>query len=194
MKHNPNSADLEELKSFLAKSFDAAEGDDVPPLPESLRDRIADQYGRTTTPAPESSSQGFFSWLTSLFAQPAFAGVAAALVLVLTATVLLNKPDEGATFRGTDSAAPAITLVLFQVDAASTASIRESGLFDEKAMRTAATPAELAEIKPPRIVINGSTGTIQAYAEGSDTPVEADLPADPTAIADAIADLLKEVR
>ena len=195
MKQDPNSANLDDLKALLAKSFDGAEGDDVPPLPESLRDRISDQYGRSSSPAPQAHSPGFFAWLTSLFAQPAFAGVAAALVLVITATVLLNKPGNDGTYRGDPGAAgPAVTLVLFQVDDAATQSIRSADLFDEKAVRVATTIAELDAIAPPRIVIDGSTGTIQAFAEGSDTPIEAPLPTAPQELADTVADLLGKIR
>jgi hypothetical protein len=58
MTNDPHSPDLDQIKSLLAKSFDASEGDDVPPLPESLRDRINGQYGRTQ--AHRTASSGGF--------------------------------------------------------------------------------------------------------------------------------------
>ena len=195
MSQDPNSANLEDLKKVLAKSFDGAEGEDVPPLPESLRDRIADQYGRSAEPAPKEQSEGFFAWLTSLFAQPAFAGAAAALVLLVTASVLLWNPDDSGQFRnGSGSNTSAVTLVLYQIDDATAASLREADLFDEKATRVATTASELEAIAPPRIVLDGSTETIRAFAEGSDAPLEADLPADPQQLADKVAELLQQIR
>ena len=193
MSQEPDSANLDELKKLLAKSFDGDRGDDVPPLPDSLRDRIAGQYNRNPEPTPKDQAEGIFSWLTSLFAQPAFAGVAAALVLLVTATVLLRSPENNGQFRGeTDSSS--VTLVLFQVGESTAEGLRSADLFDENAIQHANTTAELEAIAPPRVVIDGSTGTIKAYAEGADAPLEVALPTTPQDIADAVADLLQQIR
>ena len=63
MKNEP-SDQHEELKALLSRSFRSEEGDDAPPLPEDLRDRIRDQYGRLpgTAPTPtEEHSESIFS-------------------------------------------------------------------------------------------------------------------------------------
>ena len=82
MKTEPSNKH-DELKALLAQSFHSEEADEVPPLPEGLRDRIRDQYGKEPTPsaAPtEERSESIFAKISRLFAQPQFSGAAAALV------------------------------------------------------------------------------------------------------------------
>ena len=43
MKSEPPDQ-YEELKALLSKSFSAEEGEDIPPIPDQIRDRIQDQY------------------------------------------------------------------------------------------------------------------------------------------------------
>ena len=53
MKTDAPKPDHDELKVLLAKSFQAEQAEDVPPLPDGLRDRIRDQYGQVET-APQT--------------------------------------------------------------------------------------------------------------------------------------------
>ena len=190
MTNDPHSPDLDQIKSLLAKSFDASEGDDIPPLPESLRDRINGQYGRTQAHRTASSG-GFFATLTRWIAQPAFAGASVAIILALVAVTFFKPQDQPSTFRGDPSQGASVTIALYQIDAATEKAMQESGYFDEKALRVLQTPQELAAIPTPKIVIDGSTSTILLYSTEESEPSSSALPTEPSQLPDLIAELLR---
>ena len=102
MNHEKKPSDIEQLKQVLAKSFDGSEGEDIPPLPEGLRDRITDQYGRRATPSQDArtSTETLFSRISGLFRTPAFAGATAVLIVLLVATAVIRQPDGTKVTRG----------------------------------------------------------------------------------------------
>ena len=58
MKTDAPKPDHDELKVLLAKSFQAEQAEDVPPLPDGLRDRIRDQYGQVETAPQTDGTEG----------------------------------------------------------------------------------------------------------------------------------------
>lgn len=190
MNHEQNTPDLDDLKQVLAKSFDGSEGDDVPPMPEGLRDRIADQYGRAAAPAAvRSTGESLFARISELFRKPAFAVAAAAVVMLVIATSVLNRPDRATVFRGGGPGSE-VTLVLHRVDAPTTASIKAAG-FDGEALTETRNPDELgAVLAAPgaHIVIDGGAAKILGYLPGEAKPsIEEELPGDPAALAARVA-------
>jgi hypothetical protein len=192
MKHEKNTSEIDQLKQVLAKSFDGSEGDDVPPMPDGLRDRIADQYGRTaSSEVVERTGDSFFSLLGQLFRRPAFAAVTAAVIMLVVATAIFNKPGGGEPFRdpGGDTRS-AVTLVLHLIDTPTTDAIKSAGFASEALMETK-NPDELGAVLQKagvRIVLDGRVGKIFGYLPGEVTPaIEEDLPADPAALAAKVA-------
>jgi hypothetical protein len=202
MNPEKKSADLDQLKQLLAKSYEGGEANDVPPLPEGLRDRIADQYGQSaTTPSPKAVTQkvGFFSAVSQLFATPSLQAVAALVILLLVATVVIknNGPSStGGTLRGGDGTLSSVTCILMDLDEAEKAAVAESGLAED-ALTTADSPDALTkalEAVGVRIVIDGKTDQILGYLPGSNTPtIEEPLPADPAALTSKIAQIIAEL-
>ena len=122
MKTDSQTPDHEELKALLAKSFHSEEADNVPPLPDALRDRIQDQYGKAKAPArtaSEEHSESIFAKISRLFAQPAFGGAAAALVLIAVAAFFLIPKDDPTIPDGPRGATAynGVTIVLYGFDA-----------------------------------------------------------------------------
>ena len=191
MNHEKKSSDIDQLKQVLAKSFDGGEADDVPPLPDGLRDRITGQYGRSATPSQNArtSTDTLFSRISQLFRTPAFAGAAAVLILLLVATVIINRPDSTRGLRGGDGH-PSLTVVLYQLDEATRSAVIESDL-DGNALTTAGSEPELAEALQAtgaRIVLDGAAHKILGYLPGQTEPhIEEPLPGDPTELANRIA-------
>ena len=110
MKSEPPDQ-YEELKALLSKSFSAEEGEDIPPIPDQIRDRIQDQYGRESA-APGTSStsheESFIARISRLFAQPQFSGAMAAVALIAVAAFLLipgRDDPAGGSMRGKQIAA-----------------------------------------------------------------------------------------
>jgi hypothetical protein len=190
MKHEKNTSEMDQLKQVLAKSFDGSEGDDVPPMPDGLRDRIADQYGRSTSSeVVERTGDSFFSLLGQLFRKPAFAVVTAGVIMMVVATAVFKRPGSE-PFRDPGGTPSAVTLVLHQIDAPTTEGIKSAG-FASKALTETQNADELGaalEAEGVRIVIDGAAGKIFGYLPGEATPaIEEDLPADPAALAAKVA-------
>lgn len=186
MNHEKNTSEQDDLKQVLSKSFDGAEGDDVPPMPEGLRDRIADQYGRSVAPRESATGEGLFSRISRLFQQPAFAAATAVILLLVVATAVMNRPDSPSGFRGGTGTGAAVTIVLHQVDAPTRGVIMDVG-FDAEALTETKSPDELGaalEGNGVRIVIDGAASRILGFRPGETTPsVEEALPSDPSALA-----------
>ena len=201
MNPEKNTPDLDQLKHLLAKSYDGSEANDVPPMPDGLRERIAGQYGRSaTTPSPQVEIQkvSFFSAVAQLFATPSLRAAAALVVLLLVATaVLKNLPDSTTgTIRGGGDPSSSITCILYGLDTAEQTAVANSGL-GEDALKTATTSADLdgaLQGEGVRIVINGDTDQILGYLPGKDTPtIEEPLPADPADLTTKIAQIIAEL-
>ena len=97
MKSEP-SDQYEELKVVLSKSFSAEEGEDIPPIPDQIRDRIQDQYGRKSAAHGASSAnhdESFIARISRLFTQPQFSGAMAAVALIAVAAFFLIPEREG---------------------------------------------------------------------------------------------------
>ena len=190
MNQEKKSSEIDQLKQLLAKSFDGGEADDVPPLPDGLRDRIAGQYGRSATPSQgmRPRTETLFSRISRLFRTPAFAGAAAVLILLLVATVVINRPDSTGGLRGGDDGHSSLTVVLYQLDEASRSAVSD---LDGSALTTAGSEAELAkalEGTGARIVLDGEADKILGYLPGQTAPhIEEPLPGDPAELAKRIA-------
>jgi|GEM_PF-1397983 len=201
MNPEKKTPDLDQLKQMLAKSYDGTEAIDVPPMPDGLRDRIADQYGRSaTTPSPsvESRKVRFFSAVAQLFATPSLRAVAAVFILLLVATVVLKTIPSSTTgtLRGGGGNPPSILCILHGLDETEQAAVANSGLGKES-LQTATTSADLqAALKSEkaRIVINGESNLILGYLPGQDIPtIEEPLPTDPAALTATIASIAAEL-
>lgn len=202
MKPEKKSPDLEQLKQLLAKSYDGSEAEDVPPMPDALRDRITDQYGHSATkPSPQAESQkvSFFSALTQLFATPSLRAVSALVIMLLVATVVIKTSTTSTKGpgRGGDENPSSITCILYGLDADEQTAVSASGL-DEEALQTITSATALdSALKGDglRIVINGETDLILGYLPGADKPtIEEPLPSDPAALSAKLAEILNELQ
>lgn len=190
MNHEKNSSEIDQVKEVLAKSFDGSEGDDVPPMPEGLRDRIADQYGRTAPDGvAKGSGESFFSLISQLFRKPAFAVGMAAVIMLVVATAVFNRPGDDPGFRGPGSSSE-VTLVLHEVDAATVEGIKNAGI-DSEALVETTSADELGEALDQtgvRIVLDGRVHKILGYMPGESEPaMEEEMPSDPAALAAKVA-------
>lgn len=186
-------ADLKGITEVLEKSLRPGQEEDIPPLPDDLRDRLKGQYGEQVAPArvAESPRESVWERLTSLFAQPAFVGSLAALVLVAVLTSLLMRSGEsesGEVMRGgPDASATAQTIIiLFDLEESQVASVKESGFFEEKHLYTTDSEEELSqwiELDGDSIIIDGAAGEIR-HEDGRQVP----LPS--SGVSEAVLDLL----
>ena len=192
MNQEKNSSEIDQVKQVLAKSFDGSEGDDIPPMPDGLRDRIEDQYGRAASDeVVRDSGESFFSLLSQLFRKPAFAVGMAAVIMLVVGTALLNRPTGDPGFRGPGSSTE-VRLVLHQVDAATVQGIESAGI-DRGAMVVTASADELGaalDRAGVRIVIDGRVNKLFGYLPGASEPsLEEDLPSDPSVLAAKVAEV-----
>ena len=111
MKSEP-SDHYEELKALLSESFSAEEGEDVPPIPDQIRDRIQNQYGRkgdASSAISKGRDESLIARISRLFAQPQFTGAMAAVTLIAVAAFLLIPERDGPVgggMRGKQIVAP----------------------------------------------------------------------------------------
>ncbi|NNC90804.1 MAG: hypothetical protein HKN82_20300 [Akkermansiaceae bacterium] len=192
MNQDRNPNEIEELKAILAKSLDPGEGEDVPPMPDSLRDRISGQWGKGAAVGTNPPGN-LFTRFTALFAQPAWAGAAAAVALLLVAAVVFINP-RGDTLRGSSGQVDPVAIVLYKLDPAAEQAIKDSGYFEVQALHVVRTEEELRKVGPPKIVIDGPGGNIVAHATGGTAPRITSIPADPSQLAGAVAELLRGLK
>lgn len=196
MKSNSPPPDHEDLKALLASSFHAEKADDAPPLPDDLRERIRDQYGKPKTAVTRPGSQQSESWLgklSRLFAQPAFSGAAAALVLIAVAAFLLlpDRPDRGGT-RGTPDppeTTTAATVLLYAVDDEVSDAISEQ--LDPKATKAITDLIGEPSAEGRTVIIDGKAGLLKGYRSPDAAPVTAPLPETANETVLAIAEMLE---
>ena len=199
MKSEP-SDQHEELKALLSRSFRSEEGDDVPPLPEDLRDRIRDQYGRelVTAPAPtEEHSESIFSRISRLFAQPQFSGALAAVVLIAVAAFLLipdrSDPSNGG-MRGNDSedpANPAATIILYGFEPSRADAIK--AVLDPAVASIRQDISGEPAAEGITIIIDGKAGTIEAYVNPNAEATTVQLPDNKFEVGKAVSELLNQL-
>ncbi|MDP0491236.1 MAG: hypothetical protein Q7Q71_09335 [Verrucomicrobiota bacterium JB023] len=187
--------DLKAMKSMLEQSLQPPAGEDVPPLPEDLRERLLGQYGPMQSRAAATAKPSFWSALGQLFAQPAFSGALAAVVLLAVIGALSLRPD-GAVGEGVDTvrdvAPPAAQaqsiVILYQVEPEQREEFLESGYFDKESVKTTASSAELEELvaRPGKsVVIDGAAGEIRGE-DGSVRP----LPEKAEEVAEVVLEML----
>ncbi|WP_411846139.1 hypothetical protein AAFN60_00080 [Roseibacillus persicicus] len=191
---SPQDETPEELRGIteiLEKSLQPHPQEEVPPMPDDLRERLRGQYGDQQA-ASEVKAPGLWAQLKSLFAQPAFSGALAALVLVGVLMSLLLKPDpagEAEQMRGKTTGPSSFTaIILFDLDESQTKAVMESGYFDSAHLHPVTTEAELMDWisrEGQSIVVNGATGEIR-HEDGRQVP----MPAKESDIADVVAELL----
>ena len=199
MKSEP-SDQHEELKALLSRSFRSEEGDDVPPLPEDLRDRIRDQYGRelVTAPTPtEEHSESLFSRISRLFAQPQFSGALAAVVLIAVAAFLLipdrTDPLNGG-IRGNDSevpANPAATIILYGFEPSRADAIK--AVLDPAVASIRQDISGEPAAEGITIIIDGKAGNIEGYANPDAEATTVQLPDNKFEVGKAVSELLKQL-
>ena len=190
----------DELKALLAQSFHAQESEEVPPLPEGLRDRIRDQYGKaiSTAPAPaEQSAETFFGKISRLFAQPQFSGAVAAIVLIAVAAFLLipeRNAELGNGMRGNPVTpnTESVTIVLYGFEAEKAESIKS--VLDPSVATIKEDLSNEPAAQGTTIILDASEGEIQGYANPDAEAQVVELPQSEAQIADAIARLLKELK
>lgn len=156
MKMNsPNDETPDELKGItevLEKSLQPGSEEEIPPMPDDLRARLRGQYGEEKATSTESAKTEETLWnrIRSLFAQPAFSGSLAALVLVGVVLSLLARQgnqEKGEVMRGGgDDSVPASTVViLFDLEESQIEEVKGSGYFEEKLLLTTESATELEE-------------------------------------------------
>ena len=199
MKTDSQTPDHEELKALLAKSFHSEEADNVPPLPDALRDRIQDQYGKAKAKSPartasEEHSESIFAKISRLFAQPAFGGAAAALVLIAVAAFFLIPKDDPTIPDGPRGATAynGVTIVLFGCDADQAEAIKKQ--LDPESAKILTNLSGEPSGEGRTIIIDGKDGEIEGYTSHDAEAIIVALPDSPAQIADAIAKMLLELR
>lgn len=162
-------AELKGITEVLQKSLRPEKDENIPPMPEDLRDRLKGQYGDTSAIIAEESEEGWSNRLMSLFAQPAFVGSLAALVLVAVLISLLVRPnpkDSTEVMRGGGEAVSAtqVIIILFGLDEGQIQSVKESGYFEKKHLYTTSSKEELAQWVArdgDSIVVDGAAGEVR---------------------------------
>jgi hypothetical protein len=199
MKTDSQTPDHEELKALLAKSFHSEEADNVPPLPDALRDRIQDQYGKAKAKSPartasEEHSESIFAKISRLFAQPAFGGAAAALVLIAVAAFFLIPKDDPTIPDGPRGATAynGVTIVLYGFDADQAEAIKKQ--LDPESAKILTNLSGEPSGEGRTIIIDGKDGEIEGYTSHDAEAIIVALPDSPAQIADAIAKMLLELR
>jgi len=200
MKNNSPAPDHEELKALLAKSFHSEEAENVPALPETLRDRIRGQYGQTRAQGQAETaalSESLFAKIARLFTQPQFSGAAAAIVLIAVAAFLLVPTKDDSTnsndFRGLETpSSTTATIILYGFDSENASSIKE--LLDPKAAEILQNIAGEPSAEGATIIIDGKAREIQGYTSRDAEPIIIALPESEAKIADAIAKMLETLK
>lgn len=195
MKNDSQSPNHEELKALLASSFHAEEADDVPPLPDGLKDRIRDQYGMVSTPEPvgHAASESFFSKLLNFFAQPAYSGAAAAILLLAVAVVMVVLPDN-------TSDEMRDTVDETKVEVKPTASLFSYGFDNQESLGLdkGLVVEEMDSLDRdlpdgPSIIIDGVNNELKGYSGPNAEPIIVPLPAESKARNTAIAGLIMKL-
>ena len=198
MKTEP-SDQYEELKALLSQSFRSEDGEDVPPLPEDLRDRIRSQYGRNlatgSTPTAEHS-ESIFSRISRLFAQPQFSGALAAVVLIAVAAFLLIPDRSDSTsggMRGNRSEVPdnpAATIILYGFEPARADAIK--AVLDHTVASIREDISDEPAAEGITIIIDGKAGTIEGYASPDAEAVTVELD-DTQDVGGTVSELIKQL-
>ena len=200
MKSEP-SDQYEELKALLSKSFSAEEGEDIPPIPDQIRDRIQDQYGRKSAALGASSpnhDESFIARISRLFAQPQFSGAMAAVALIAVAAFfLIPGRDEpaGGSMRGNQIAAPddpMTSVVLYGLAPGKAEAIK--GVLDPNVAVIKETISGEPAAEGITIIINGEEGTIEGYSGPSSEAITAELSSDEFEVGKVISEMVKKLR
>ena len=200
MKTDSQTPDHEELKALLAKSFHSEEADNVPPLPDALRDRIQDQYGEAKANSPartasEEHSETIFAKISRLFTHPAFSGAAAALVLIAVAAFFLIPKDDQTIpdgLRGGAASDNGVTIFLYGFDTDQAEAIKK--LFDPESAKILTNLSGEPSGEGHTIIIDGKDGEIEGYTSHDAEAIIVPLPDSPAQIADAFAKMRLELR
>ncbi|HJM65602.1 MAG: hypothetical protein QF405_09010 [Roseibacillus sp.] len=199
MKTEPSDKH-EGLKALLAQSFRSEEADDVPSLPEDLRDRIRSQYGKDLAPAPtptEERSESIFTRISRLFAQPQFSGSLAAVALIAVAAFLLmpdrTDPPNGG-MRGNDQEVPAnptATIILYGFEPAAADTIK--AVLDPAVASIRQDISGEPAAEGITIIIDGKAGKIEGYANPDAEATTVQLPDNEFEVGKAVSELLKQL-
>lgn len=192
MTPQPSPPENEELKTLLRNSFHSEPSDEIPPLPDDLRERIRDQYGRQAASPPDKPRESLLNSLWDLFRRPAFAGAAAA-VLLLGVALLVFFPKDGATgdgaMRGAGSGdGQAITIMLYKAPAEVKEALLKRG-FDESRIRTVTDPSAATSSEGPVILVDGADAELEYHPGDGKPSVITKFPADPDAVATEVLKL-----
>ena len=191
---------FEELKGLLAQSFHSEEADDVPSLPEGLRDRIRNQYGKEPASVPETTearTDSLFSRISRLFAQPQFSGALAAVVLMAVAAFLLipERSDSlQGRVRGDDPVAPAnptATIILYGFEPGKAEAIK--AVLDPTVAVIKQDISGEPAAEGATIVINGEGGQILGYPGPDAGATVMPLPENESEVGKAVAELLAKI-
>ena len=200
MKSEP-SDQYEELKVVLSKSFSAEEGEDIPPIPDQIRDRIQDQYGRKSAAHGASSAnhdESFIARISRLFAQPQFSGAMAAVALIAVAAFFLIPEREGPAgggMRGKQIVAPdhpITSVVLYGLTPEKAEAIK--GVLDPNVAAIKETISGEPAAEGITIIINGEEGTIEGYSGPSSEAITADLSSDEFEVGKVISEMVQKLR
>ena len=200
MKSEPPDQ-YEELKALLSKSFSAEEGEDIPPIPDQIRDRIQDQYGRKSAALGASSpnhDESVIARISRLFAQPQFSGAMAAVALIAVAAFfLIPERDDaaGGSMRGKQIAAPEYpitSVVLYGLAPDKAEAIK--GVLDPNVAIISETISGEPAAEGITIIINGEEGTIEGYSGPSSEAITAELSSDEFEVGKVISEMVRKLR
>ncbi len=197
MKSEP-SDQYEELKALLSKSFSAEEGEDVPPIPDQIRDRIQNQYGRkgdASSAISKGRDESLIARISRLFAQPQFTGAMAAVTLIAVAAFLLIPERDGPVgggMRGKQIVAPdnpVTSVVLYGLSPGRVEAIK--GVLDPKIAVVSETISEEPADDGITIVVNGEKEIIEGYSDPGSEAITADLPTDEFEVGKVISEMIQ---
>ncbi len=197
MKSEP-SDHYEELKALLSESFSAEEGEDVPPIPDQIRDRIQNQYGRkgdASSAISKGRDESLIARISRLFAQPQFAGAIAAVALIAVAAFFLIPERDGPAgggMRGKQIVAPdhpVTSVVLYGLSPERAETIK--GILDPKIAIVSETISGEPADEGITIVVNGEKGIIEGYSNPGSEAITTDLSTDEFEVGKVISEMIR---
>ena len=170
-------------------------------MPDQIRDRIQDQYGRESA-APGTSStsheESFIARISRLFAQPQFSGAMAAVALIAVAAFFLIPERDGPAdggMRGKQIVAPdhpMTSVVLYGLAPGKAEAIK--GVLDPNVAVVRETISGEPAAEGITIIINGEEGTIEGYSGRGSEAITAELSSDEFEVGKVISEMVQKLR
>ena len=183
-------AHLTQIRDILMQSAGGTAEDEAPRPPSDLLDdlerALMDEKPVEVAKPAEAS---LFEKLRSLFATPAFGGVAALIVVLFVAVPMLNPGGEKEVVRGgIDS--EALNIILVDGDDEAFQALSSAKNIDAESLIKVASEEKAAKIGSPKIVVIGNS--LKAY-DGEGNEVYSQEIADASELGSAVAMAMGEL-